>query len=150
MRKLISALLLVVLLSQALPFEALATVGKVLTDDELARAYALTGLGENEGQYHDGMRPNASWNAAQLIHYLEDRLSKDIYNLGDTLSRADYAVAELEQTDPAAHKEFMKSGADDAVQHLRVEAEALRQEMRYYKTRLEESAGLIAELSHMT
>ena len=149
MKKMLSALLLIVMLCQVLPFDALAAVGRVLTDDELARAYALTGFGENEGQYHNGMRPNASWNAAQLIHYLEDRLSKDIYNLGDTLSRADYAVAELEQTDPAAYREYMESGADDAVQHLRVEAEALRQEMRYYKTRLEESAGLIAELSHM-
>ena len=95
MKKMLSALLLIVMLCQVLPFDALAAVGRVLTDDELARAYALTGFGENEGQYHNGMRPNASWNAAQLIHYLEDRLSMDIYNLGDTLSRAEYAVAEL-------------------------------------------------------
>ena len=149
MKKLLSALLLIVLLAQALPLGALATVGKVLTDDELARAYALTGLGESEGQYHNGMKPNAAWNAAQLIHYLEDRLSTDIYNLGDTISRACYAVAELEQTDPVAHKKYLKSSADESLQHLRVEAETLRQEMRYYKTRLEESAGLIAELSHV-
>ena len=102
MKKMLSALLLIAMLCQVLPFEALATVGKVLTDEELARAYALTGLGENEGQYHNGMKPNASWNAAQLIDYLEDRLSTDIYNLGDTISRAGYALAGLEQSKPAA------------------------------------------------
>lgn len=45
MKKLIAALLLIAMLIQALPFKALATVGKVLSKEELARAYALTGLG---------------------------------------------------------------------------------------------------------
>ena len=40
MKKLITALLLLVMLSQVLPFEALATVGKVLSKEEMARAYA--------------------------------------------------------------------------------------------------------------
>ena len=42
MKKMLSALLLIVMLCQVLPFDALAAVGRVLTDDELARAYALT------------------------------------------------------------------------------------------------------------
>ena len=42
MKRWVSALLLVILLAQVLPFDALATVGKVLTNEELDRAYALT------------------------------------------------------------------------------------------------------------
>ncbi len=39
MKKQITALLLVAMLIQVLPFEALATVGKVLSKEELARAW---------------------------------------------------------------------------------------------------------------
>ena len=84
MKKLLSTLLLIVLLVQVLPFDALATVGRVLTEDELARAYALTGLGtgglaaNGDGAYHAGMRPNASWNASQLRDWLDAKLSSDL------------------------------------------------------------------------
>jgi len=147
MKKLLSTLLLIVLLVQVLPFDALATVGRVLTEDELARAYALTGLGEGDGLYHNGMKPNLSWNAAQLSDWLEDKLSTVIYNLGDTISRAQYALAELEERDPAAYKRFMEYGnMGEHLQTLTVEAEALREEMRYYQTRLRECSSLIAEM----
>ena len=146
--RLCAALLLVMLLAQALPWTAFATVGKVLTQEELDRAYALTGLGEGEGVYHNGMKPNLSWNAAQLSDYLEDKLSTDIYNLGDTISRAEYALAELQESDPAAYKRFIMSSGNvgERLQTLTTEAEALREEMRYYQTRLRECSGLIAEL----
>ena len=45
MKKILTVALLIVMLVHVLPFDALATVGKVLSEDELARAYALTGLG---------------------------------------------------------------------------------------------------------
>ena len=42
-------MLMLVLLLQALPLSALAAAGHVLTDEELAAAYALTGFGEDRG-----------------------------------------------------------------------------------------------------
>ena len=42
MKRWVSALLLVILLAQVLPFDALATVGKVLTNEELDRACPST------------------------------------------------------------------------------------------------------------
>ena len=89
MKKLITALLLTAMLIQALPFEALATVGKVLSKEELARAYALTGLGtgglkaNSNGAYHAGMRPNLGWNASQLDDWLEEKLAKDLNSVED-------------------------------------------------------------------
>ncbi|MBQ8963682.1 MAG: haloacid dehalogenase-like hydrolase, partial [Clostridia bacterium] len=149
MKKLLTALLLIVMLCQALPMSAFATVGKVLSAEELARAYALTGLGDGNGAYHEGMKPNASWNAAQLLGYLDDKLSVEVYNLGDTIARANYALAELEQSDPVAHRGFTASGATEKLQRLSAEAEALREEMRYYEKRLTECSGVIAEMGRI-
>ena len=81
------ALLLILLLIQALPVEALAATGRVLTDEALDRAYALTGLAKGDGQYHDGMTPNDSMSGMQLVRWLKDRLDTQLHNIDDVLSR---------------------------------------------------------------
>ena len=83
MKKLFAVTLLIAMLCQALPVEALASVGRVLTQDELNRARALTGLNfgqdpANERAYHSGMKPNAGWNAKQLRGWLDERLGKSL------------------------------------------------------------------------
>ena len=70
----------------------LATVGKVLTDDELARAYALTGLGQHDGLYHNGMMPNASMSGMQLARWLESQLDNQVHTIDDVLARAKYQI----------------------------------------------------------
>ena len=93
MKKMITALLLLAMLIQVLPFEALATVGKVLSQEEMARAYALTGLGtgglkaNSNGAYHSGMKPNLNWNASQLYDWLDEKLVKDLNSAEDLLSQ---------------------------------------------------------------
>lgn len=67
MKRWLSALLLMVMLAQALPMSAMASVGRVLSDEELDRAYALTGLGKGDGLYHNGMALNESMNGMQLV-----------------------------------------------------------------------------------
>lgn len=54
MKKWIAAILMMLMLMQALPLNALATIGNVLTEDELIAAYALTGFGEGGTQKHTG------------------------------------------------------------------------------------------------
>ena len=92
MKKLLSTLLLIVMLCQILPFDALATVGNVLTDDELARAYALTGPGQHDGLYHNGMMPNASMSGMQLARWLESQLDNQVHTIDDVLARARYQL----------------------------------------------------------
>ena len=145
MKRLFAALLFVAMLCQALPTEAFAAVGHVLTEEELARAYALTGLGRDEAVYHNGMKPNASWNAAEISDWIEERLELEVHSVGDTLSRASYALGEMENDDPEAFRRFVESGAYDKVRGLYAEVERLREEMRYYNTKLTECSGLIAE-----
>ena len=109
MKRWVSALLLVILLAQVLPFDALATVGKVLTNEELDRAYALTGLGKGDGLYHNGMTPNDSMSGMQLAHWLEERLDTQLHNIDDVLARARYQLDELKEKYPTIYKVFTQS-----------------------------------------
>lgn len=96
MKRLLSALLLVVVLNQVLPVNALAAIGKVLSQEELTAAYALTGYGDGlrTNAYHPGMMPNESWSASQISSYLEELLELNIHNLSDILSRVSCTLAE--------------------------------------------------------
>ena len=157
MKKWVSTLLLLALLSQVLPLNALAAIGKVLTAEELAAAYTLTGLHSDSAgvrsnaAYHKGMRPNATWNAMQLSDWLDSVLSTDLFNVEDILSRASVAMARLEKNNPEAYRRL--SGGDPKykttlsnLQQMFREAEAVREEMHYARDYLEERANLIAEM----
>ena len=104
MKKLFCALLLIVMLVQVLPFDALATVGRVLSEDALNRAYALTGLGtggltgNGDGAYHAGMQPNERWNASQMREWLDEKLDVDLNTVTDLLSQAAFTLSELKET----------------------------------------------------
>ena len=157
MKKMITALLLLAMLIQVLPFEALATVGKVLSKEEMARAYALTGLGtgglkaNSNGAYHDGMKPNASWNASQLNDWLDEKLAKDLNSAEDLLSQVGFTLEEMKQSDPSAYEAFTQATPPfnfaQTAQALYLEAEALRQTLRWYQDQLTEASNTIAELS---
>ncbi len=157
MKKRITALLLLAMLIQVLPFEALATVGKVLSKEEMARAYALTGLGtgglkaNSNGAYHDGMKPNLSWNASQLDDWLEEKLAKDLNSAEDLLSQVGFTLEEMKQSDPSAYEAFTQATPPfnfaQTAQALYLEAEALRETLRWYQDQLTEASNTIAELS---
>ena len=152
MKKLISVMLLVVLLCEALPVEALAAErGKVLTQDEIARARTLTGLSfgqeANISAYHSGMKPNAGWNASQLRDWLDEKLDKDLNSVCDTFSQAFFTLSDLKQSDPGKYTSFTESELYETAQSMSVQAEALREEMRYYRDQLEQASGVIAEMS---
>ena len=106
MKRLLSALLMVLLLIEALPLNALAAAGHVLTEKELAAAYALTGLGEGGAQgnaaYHQGMMPNDTWNAMQLSDWLDDMLNVKVHSVQSILSQASYKLMQLQEKDPKA------------------------------------------------
>ncbi|MER2143326.1 MAG: hypothetical protein ABS888_05985, partial [Eubacteriales bacterium] len=147
----------IVLLSQALPLNALAAIGHELTAAELAAAYTLTGLNsdvtgiQRNAVYHKGMQPNATWNAMQVSDWLDDVLSTNLFNVEDMLSRASVAMAKLQKSNLEAFKrlnggESKYKGTVSKLKQMYREAEALREEMRYYKDALEERANLIAEM----
>ena len=147
MKRTLALLLLMVLLAQALPFEALAAIGKVMTDEELAAAYALTGYGDSaqSNGYHSGMLPNASWSASQLTSYLDDKLQLDLHNITDTLARTSSTLAENE----SAYEEFKQLGLMQQAQDDYLNAQELTQEMSRLKQQIDENGEMIARMSSL-
>ena len=143
MKKWLSTLLLVVLLAQALPVSAMASVGRVLSDEELDRAYALTGLGKGDGLYHNGMSPNESMNGMQLVGWLEERLDERLHNIDDVFSRARYRLAELEEKYPALYAVFTQSPFYEEARALALQAEQLRQDLNYRLERVKTDVNMI-------
>ena len=159
MKKWLSMLLLIVLITQALPMTALAAIGKVMTKEELAAAYTLTGLKsdgttvQSNAAYHKGMRPNATWNAMQISEWLDDVLKTDLFNVEDILSRASVAMARLKEKNPDAYDRLNGGGSKykETFKHLQQmygEAEAVREEIRFAKDFLDERANLVAEMGN--
>lgn len=123
MKRWLSALLVMVMLAQALPMSAMASVGRVLSDEELDRAYALTGLGKGDGLYHNGMALNESMNGMQLVGWLEERLEEKLHNIDDVLARARFRLAELEEKYPTLYEVFTQSPFYEEAQALALQAE---------------------------
>ena len=152
MKKLFAVTLLIALLCQALPVEALAVVGRVLTQEEIDRARALTGLsfGQDQGNgrsYHSGMKPNVGWNAKQLRDWLDERLVQDLDSASDVLSQVFYTLSDIQQSDPAKYRMFTENSQYESARSMQLQTESLREEMRYYRDQLREASGIIAEMS---
>ena len=154
MKKWLSAILTLVLLLQALPLSALAASGHVLTEEELAAAYALTGFGDSGARsnaaVHKGMTPNDTWNAMQVSDWLDEQLDIYLFSVEDILSRASVKLARLRESDPAGYRQFTEGSSNAAavayLQEMYQSAEALSEELRLQQARIEQQAGVIAEL----
>ena len=155
MKKLFSAFLLIVMLAQILPFDALATVGKVLSQDEMNRAYSLTGIGtgglkaNGDGLYHAGMTPNASWNASQLRDWLDEKLDVDMNTLNDLFSQTSFTLDELKNSAPDTFSKYAGDTAMETAQEMYLEAEELRETLRWYRDQLTEASKVITEMSRL-
>lgn len=143
MKRWLSALLLMAMLAQALPMSAMASVGRVLSDEELDRAYALTGLGKGDGLYHNGMAPNESMNGMQLVGWLKERLDEKLHNVDDVLSRARFRLAELEEKYPTLYEVFTQSPFYEEAKALALQAEQLCQDLNYRLERVETDVNMI-------
>ena len=143
MKRWLSALLLMVMLAQALPMSAMASAGRVLSDEALDRAYALTGLGKGDGLYHNGMAPNESMNGMQLVGWLKERLDEKLHNVDDVLSRARFRLAELEEKYPTLYEVFTQSPFYEEAKALALQAEQLRQDLNYRLERVETDVNMI-------
>ena len=158
MKRWIAAMLMLLLLMQALPLEALAASGHVLTDEELAAAYALTGFGETatarNSALHKGMTPNETWNAMQVSDWLDDKLSVEMFSIEEILTKLSNMIVNLKQIDPDAYARYVGDKEPyrnygiyvEHAQQMYVDVEELREQMRWQQDRIEEQAGLIAEL----
>ena len=140
MKRLVVILLTLVVLIQALPVNALAAAGHVLTAEELAAAYALTGFGDSGVQrnavFHKGMTPNESWNAMQVSDWLDEQLNTYMYSVEEILSRASVKLAQLKKNDREGYSRFSDEnpkyeGMVDYIRGVYGSAETLRDDYTF-------------------
>ncbi len=155
MKKWIAALLALMLLLQALPVTALATAvsGRPITEAELAKAYAIAGLNDGAGVFHNGMGVSASMNALQLSDWLEEMQSGDLYSVGHMLARVHSALADLKQSDPETWRQLTQTDEEQALVErcdaLQLEAEDLRQTLRFTQDRLQENVSMVRQMGSL-
>ncbi len=144
MKRLAALLLTLTLLFQLLPAETLAA-GDVLTPAQLSEAYLLTGLGRkgrSSGAFHNGMMPASSWNTAMLRDWLDEALDTRMKTVCEVLSHASYTLAQNEENEAnVRHDDLVRE-----VRRLQIEAEGLREELRYYRDQLEQKSVVIGEM----
>jgi len=119
----------------------------LLSESEIEAAYLLSGVGENAGAYHAGMRVSANWNARQLSGWLRDKLENEMHSVSSMLSRASAELSALKEEDPAFYRQMTESEEGSAMvrRHasLMADAEDLRETMRFYDDRLQEYSAMI-------
>lgn len=155
MKRLLCALLLLAILAQALPISALATraSGKPITEAELQKAFALTGGSETESTFHSGMGVSASMNARQLMDWLDEQLSGDLYSVGHMLGSVHATLNDLEDTSPTRLVRLTGTDQGQALKarcaELQLEVEDLRQTMRFYQDRLQENVTMVEQTANL-
>ncbi|MBQ3424719.1 MAG: hypothetical protein IJH38_05945, partial [Clostridia bacterium] len=155
MKKWLAAMLILMLLVQALPLSALAAaaVGAPLSEAELKAAYALTGKYNGAGVYHNGMGVSESMNARQLIDWLEEQLNGDLAAAADQLASAQVALEDARTDNPEAYKQLTgMSGFDDLtgrIVELAAELEDARQTLRFHRDRLQEQTVMVEEMGEL-
>lgn len=120
------------LLSLWLGLNALAE-GRVLSGKALYAANALAGQAQGAPTWHEGMLPEASWNAEQLDAWLDDVLDHALYSVRNTFSDLEVTLAKIEAQDPTLYAALTQG--DNAAHFKRasalaLEAEALRERLR--------------------
>jgi len=152
MKKILTVLLLVALLMEALPLSAFAKTGEMITEAELERAYALAGTNKS-ANYHSGMKFSASMDGWQIYEWLDEQLSGELYSVSHTLGRAKSALMNLERGDQAGYRHFTNSPLSQALidrcDALQLEAEDLRETMRFNQDRLYENLVMIEQSGKM-
>ncbi len=155
MKKWIAAMLTLIMLVGMLPVNALAVIvsGKILTEDELSTYKVLAGLNDGAGEYHNGMRPNASMNARQVSDWLDEQLSGDLYSLSNVLARAQVALYDLENGSSQSNSNLLTD--DDSAEYIEflkslvLGVEDLRETLLYAYDTVDESQEIIRMMSDL-
>ena len=146
MKRTLALLLMLAMFSQILPMGAMADA-PVLSESELEAAYLLSGVGDDAGSYHAGMRVSANWNAMQLSGWLREKLENEMYSVSSVLSRASAELHALKEEDPAFYRRMTETEEGRAMvllhESLTAEAEDLRETLRFYDDRLQEYSAMI-------
>ena len=165
MKKAFALILTLILLSQALPLTAFAKTVDPITEAELNRALQIAGLRQDpdypqanadgvstlrlaarETIYHNGMEPEDTWDAQTLIDWLDDKLTKEFYNVVSVFSRADSLLERMQADDPASYAKFTSgefAGYEDMLRQFMFDTEVIEESAHFLRDRLGDYTALI-------
>lgn len=184
MKKWIAAILILVMLTQALPFTAFAdavAAGKMITDGELQCALQIAGMQvvadisdterpieangalklakdrntslrvkAKDSGYHSGMAPDETWDAQMLMDWLDDKLTREIYNVINVYARAEAILERLKDSDSDAYAQYTQN-ADylDICHKWAMDAEVVEEKGRLLRKRVGENTVVIESNTEM-
>lgn len=98
----------------------------------------------NDSGYHSGMKPDETWDAQMLMDWLDDKLSRDIYNVTNIYTRAETILERLKDSDPSAYAQYTQN-ADfvDTCHKWAIDAEYAEEQARLLHQRLSEYTVVI-------
>ena len=147
MKRLICAVLVLIFLLEASPIEAMAESAGMITAEELAEAWALTGLDEDAAGYHEGMDVDGAMNAMQLAGWVDDLLDHEMNTLGNIHTDLEQAIAEMQARNDGSYQRLIMSNEGQNYLNLSRElyaaSEDLREQLRWHKDQLENKSGRI-------
>ena len=158
----ISVLVLMILLVQTLPLQALADTGSILTESELQQAMQLAGLETAEDSskerlsltlsdsgYHEGMKPDSAWDVPMLNSWLENMRQRELYNLCLQYNEVLTTLDQMKESEPATYT-LLTGNAEGAASLARCQALAdsatlAEKQAQAYQNRLTENRLIIAQ-----
>ncbi|MGN1368636.1 MAG: hypothetical protein ACI4WX_07205, partial [Aristaeellaceae bacterium] len=148
MKRICSMILVLTLLFQVLPVQALAEAALALPSaSELAAARELTGLAEDAPGYHAGMSVSSAMNAMQLSGWLDELLDNEMYSLQSAYQNIQTTLERMRVEDPNYYGIMTDTDNNrqypQRIEKLYHQSEELREELAFYSHRLVEQSYVI-------
>ena len=104
----------------------------------------------NESGYHSGMTPDETWDAQMLMDWLDDKLTREIYNVINVYTRAETILELLKDTDPEAYAQYTQNAYYlDICQKWAMDAEVVEEKGRLLRKRVGEYTVVIESNTEM-
>ena len=95
------------------------------------------------------MKPDETWDAQMLMDWLDDKLTKDIYNVTNVYTRAETILDKLKEDDPAAYARFTEGAKNaeyvETCHKWALDAEQVEEQARFYRKRVNEYTVVIEQ-----
>ena len=99
--------------------------------------------------HNEGMKPDETWDAQMLMDWLDDKLTKDIYNVTNVYTRAETILDKLKEDDPAAYARFTEGAKNaeyvETCHKWALDAEQVEEQARFYRKRVNEYTVVIEQ-----
>ena len=146
MRKRVFCLIMTVILAVNIG-AAYADDAQILSADQLAEAWAITGLDDNAAAYREGMAFSGQMNASQMAQWLDEMLKDEMTALQHIHSQMETALAEMKTDNPDQYASLTSGNNETHYRQLQEkynQAENLRQRIRWCRDMLQQKSSVIA------